>query len=287
MHSTSCYLYTYTSVSAHSAFGRVSWSSPSETGRSFRGLHDTTDWRERAKEQINNWERRGKAFKSDATTNDAYLQAYALKYGSKVYKSARHQVDVTGEIASLRALLYSAVQDREAAQRQTAELWRELERVRSTGAGGASSSRAARGSPSLLEAQLAGAVLRAEEAQRHLEERGQRDQLQGEVRATQSERDQLRIQAEAAEAQVAEATKEMAVLRVQRPSGDQEEVTRLRAELLAQQAVAWSLQQIVTDIGCSRSRSRSGASRMSLGQVDLNGYRLESSGEAKGWYTHT
>ncbi|MQL84479.1 hypothetical protein Taro_016993 [Colocasia esculenta] len=214
-------------------------------GRSFWGLHDTTDWRERAKEQIDNWEHRGKA------------------------------VDVAGEVASLRALLHSAVQDREVAQRQTTELWRELERVRSTGAGGASSSRAARGSPSLLEAQLAGAVLRAEEAQRHLEERerdlqlstehamdlqGQRDQLQGEVRATRSERGQLRIRAEAAEVQVAEATKELAALRVQRSPGDQEEIARLRAELLAQQAVARSLQQIVTDIGRSRSRSRSGAS---------------------------
>ncbi|MQM23156.1 hypothetical protein Taro_056219 [Colocasia esculenta] len=91
-------------------------------GQSFRGLHDTNDWREREKEQISNWERKGKAVKSTATTDDAYLQAYALKYGGKVYKSARHQVDVTGEIASLRALLYSTVQDREAAQRQTAEL---------------------------------------------------------------------------------------------------------------------------------------------------------------------
>ncbi|MQL86346.1 hypothetical protein Taro_018885 [Colocasia esculenta] len=110
-------------------------------GRSFRGLHDTTDWRERAREQIENWERKGKG------------------------------VDVTGEIASLRALLQSAVQDQEAAQRQTAELRSELERVRGTGAGGASSSRSAGGSPSLMEARLAGAVLRAEEAQRHLEER--------------------------------------------------------------------------------------------------------------------
>ncbi|MQM06786.1 hypothetical protein Taro_039616 [Colocasia esculenta] len=84
-------------------------------GRSFRGLHDTTDWRERAKEQIDNWEHQGKAVKSDATTDDAYLQTYALKYGGKVYKNARHQVDVAGEIASLRALLYSAVQDRKAA----------------------------------------------------------------------------------------------------------------------------------------------------------------------------
>ncbi|MQL83449.1 hypothetical protein Taro_015934 [Colocasia esculenta] len=164
-----------------------------------------------AKEQINNWENKGKAVKSTATTDDAYLQAY----GGKVYKSARHQVDITGEIASLRALLYSAVQDREAAHRQTAELRRELERVRGTGAGGASSSRGAGGSPSLLEAQLAGVVLRAEEAQRHLEERerdlqlttehamdlqGERDRLRGEVQTTRIERDQLRIRAEAVEA---------------------------------------------------------------------------------------
>ncbi|MQL89428.1 hypothetical protein Taro_022005 [Colocasia esculenta] len=143
-------------------------------GRSFRGLHETTYWRERAREQIENWERKGKAVKSD-----------------------------------------SAVQDREAAQRQTAELRSELERVRGAGAGGASSSRSAGGSPSLLEARLAGAVLRAEEAQRHLEERerdlqlttehamelqGERDRFRGEAQATRSERDQLRIRAEAAEA---------------------------------------------------------------------------------------
>ncbi|MQL81549.1 hypothetical protein Taro_014016 [Colocasia esculenta] len=244
-------------------------------GRSFRGLHDTIDWRERAREQIENWERKGKAVRLDATTDDAYLQAYALKYGGKVYKSARHQVDVTGEITSLRALLQSAVQDREAAQRQTAELQSELERVRGTGAGGASSSRSAGGSPSLLEARLAGAVLRAEEAQRHLEERerdlelthehamelqSERDQFRGEAQTTRSERDQLRIWAEAAKAQVAEMARELATLRVQRPPGDQEEVTRLRAELLAQQTLARGLQQIVTDIGRSRSRSRSGAS---------------------------
>ncbi|MQL90368.1 hypothetical protein Taro_022959 [Colocasia esculenta] len=246
-------------------------------GRSFRGLHDTTDWREWAKEQINNWEHKGKAVKSTATTDDAYLQAYALKYGGKVYKSARHHVDVTGEIASLRALLYSAVQDREAAQRQTAELRRELERVRGTGAGGASSSRGVGGSPSLLETQLAGAVLRAEEAQRHLEERGERDRLRGEVQTTRSERDQLRIRAEAAEAQVAEATKELAALRVQRSPGDQEEVTRLRAELLAQQTVARSLQQIVTDIGRSHSRRRSGVSASGATDGSVGQYLAGSS----------
>ncbi|MQL79165.1 hypothetical protein Taro_011605 [Colocasia esculenta] len=231
-------------------------------GRRFRGLHDTTDWRERARE-------------SDATTDDAYLQAYALKYGGKIYKSARHQVDVNGEIASLRALLHSAVQDRKAAQRQTAELRSELERVRGTGADGASSSRSAGGSPLLLEARLTGAVLRAEEAQRHLEElerdlelahehamelQSERDRFRGEVQTTRSERDQLCIRAEAAEAQVVEMARELATLRVQRPPGDQEEVTRLRAEPLAHQTLTRGLQQIVMDIGRSRSRSRSGAS---------------------------
>ncbi|MQM16884.1 hypothetical protein Taro_049845 [Colocasia esculenta] len=221
------------------------WDRFRRPSRSFRRLHDTTDWREWAREQIENWERKGKAVKSDATTDDAYLQAYALKYGGKIYKSARHQVDVTGEIASLHALLHSAMQDREATQRQTAELRSELERVRGAGAGGASSSRSAGGSPSLLEARLAGAVLRAEEAQRHLEERerdmqlttehamelqGERDRFRGEAQTTRSERDQLRIRTEAAEAQVAEMARELAML--------------------------W----IVTDIGRSRSRSRSGAS---------------------------
>ncbi|MQL96637.1 hypothetical protein Taro_029316 [Colocasia esculenta] len=264
-------------------------------GRSFRGLHDTTNWRERAREQIENWEWKGKGVRSDATTDDAYLQAYALKYGGKVYKSARHQVDVIGEIASLRALLQSAVQDREAAQRKMAELRSELERVRGTGAGGASSSRSAGGSPSLMEARLTRAVLRAEEAQRHLEERerdlelahehamelqSERDRFRGEVQTTWSERD-LRIWAEAVEAQVAEMARELAMLRVQRPPGDQEEVTRLRAELLAQQTLARSLQQIVTDIGRSRSRSQSGASISRATGASVRQYLVGSSSGRK------
>ncbi|MQM10910.1 hypothetical protein Taro_043811 [Colocasia esculenta] len=64
------------------------WDRYHRPGRSFRGLHGTTDWRERAKKQISDWERKGKAVKSTVTTDDAYLQAYALKYGGKVYRSA-------------------------------------------------------------------------------------------------------------------------------------------------------------------------------------------------------
>ncbi|MQL81255.1 hypothetical protein Taro_013716, partial [Colocasia esculenta] len=100
-----------------SGYVRARWSFPVETGpprpsRSFWGLHDTNDWRERAKEQIQNSERRGKQVKSSTTTDDAYLQAFALKYGVNVYKGARRQT------ASLRAQLYSAMQDREIAQQE-------------------------------------------------------------------------------------------------------------------------------------------------------------------------
>ncbi|MQL83659.1 hypothetical protein Taro_016153 [Colocasia esculenta] len=215
-------------------------------GRSFRGLHNTTDWRVRAQEQINNWEHRGKAVKSAATTDDAYLQAYALKYGGKVYKSARHQVDVAGEIASLRALLCSATQDREVAQKQVEELRRELDRVRSAAAGGDSSSRGEERHQRELTDQLAAAVLRAEEAEmdladrvrelrtatdRALELQGQMDsvqsergRLQGEMETVRGERDQLCIRAEAAEARAEEATRELEALRLRGPSVCQEEI---------------------------------------------------------------
>ncbi|MQL86477.1 hypothetical protein Taro_019008 [Colocasia esculenta] len=173
-------------------------------GRSFRGLYDTTDWHERAKEQIQNWEHRGKA---------------------KVYKGTQRQVDVAGETASLRVVLYSAMQDREIAQREAEQLWKELERVRRAAGAGASSSRAA-GSQSDLEDRLAAVVRRAEEAQTELAER---------VDAATGERDQLRIRAEAAELLVAETTWELATLRVQRSSVDQTEMARLCTDATAQQ----------------------------------------------------
>ncbi|MQM11379.1 hypothetical protein Taro_044283 [Colocasia esculenta] len=126
-------------------------------GRSFRGLQDTTDRRERAKEQIQNWERRGKQVKSTATSDDAFRNEL--------------QVDVAGEIASLRALLHSAVQDREVAQREAEQLRRELDQVRRAAEASASSFRATEGSQSDLEDRLAAAVRRAEEARVELAER--------------------------------------------------------------------------------------------------------------------
>ncbi|MQM08910.1 hypothetical protein Taro_041768 [Colocasia esculenta] len=131
-------------------------------GRSFRGLHDTTDWCVRVHEQIDDWEHRGRWVNFEAVSDDVYLQAFALKYGA--------MVDVTGEIASLWALLHSAVQDREVAQREADQLRAELERVRRAQAG-ASSSRAVESSQSDPEDRLVDAVRRAEDAQAELVER--------------------------------------------------------------------------------------------------------------------
>ncbi|MQL86179.1 hypothetical protein Taro_018699 [Colocasia esculenta] len=255
-------------------------------GRSFQGLHDTTDWRERAREQIENWERKGKSVKSTTTTDDAYLLAYALKYGGKVYKSVRHQVDVAGEVASLRALLLSATHDREAARRETEEL-----SVR-RGVGGASSSRGGESDRASLQAQLTVAISRAEEAERHLEDQerdlrlstehamdlqAQRDRYQGELQTTRGDRDQLRIRAEAAEARMAAMTTELVALRVGRSPADREELERLRAELRLQESLVQRLQQIVTDIGRSRSRSRSAASASRATRSTVGQYLASSS----------
>ncbi|MQM08624.1 hypothetical protein Taro_041483 [Colocasia esculenta] len=152
--------------------------------------------------------------------------------------------------------------------------WRELESVR-RGAGGASTLRGGENDRALLQVQLTVAISRAEVAERHLEDRerdlrlttehamdlqAQRVQRQGELQTTRGDRDQLRIPAEAAEARVAAMTTELAALRVQRSPVDREELERLRAELRLQESLAQRVQQIVTDIGRSRSRSRSAAS---------------------------
>ncbi|MQL76358.1 hypothetical protein Taro_008748 [Colocasia esculenta] len=217
-------------------------------GRSFRGLHNTTDWREREKEQIQNWEHRGRA------------------------------VDVAGETSSLPALLFSATQDCEVAQKEAEQLRRELERVRSATTAGASSSRPAESTQSDLEDRLVVAIKRAEETQRDLEERGRElrtaidraDQLQGQIDTARGERDQLRIQAEEAEQRVAEAMADLATLRVQGPPADQAEIVRLHTEVMAQQIRIDELRGMVKTFGeapRSRSRSRTGVSGASGASV--------------------
>ncbi|MQM18490.1 hypothetical protein Taro_051484 [Colocasia esculenta] len=117
---------------------------------------------------------------------------------------------------------------------------------------GASSSRAAKGPQSDLEDRLAAAVRRAEETQADLAKR------ETALRAATDRATEL--EGQAAKARVAEATRELATLRVQGSSVDQEELARLRTDLQAQQTLARGLQEVMATIGGSRSRSRSGAS---------------------------
>ncbi|MQM12031.1 hypothetical protein Taro_044942 [Colocasia esculenta] len=175
-------------------------------------------------------------------SDDVYLQAFGFKYGAKV--------DVAGEIASHRALLHSAVQDWEAAQRQVDQLRAELETVRRAQAGASSSRAAVETSQSDLEDRLTDAVRRAEEARADLAE-----WVTGLRTATD--------RAACLQEEVEELTRELALLRMQGPVADQAELTRLRTELVVQQSLARALRGIVTEIGHARSRrsSRTGASR--------------------------
>ncbi|MQM21121.1 hypothetical protein Taro_054155 [Colocasia esculenta] len=145
MHSTSCYLCICTCASDRLGFDRVQWSSPAETGpRGPVGVF------------------------GDCTTPQIGESGQRSRFKTR---SGGASVDLAGETASLQGLLYSAMQDREAAQREAEQLRRELERVRRVAAAGASSSGVAGSSQSDLEDRLAAAVRRAKETQANLAER--------------------------------------------------------------------------------------------------------------------
>ncbi|MQM16933.1 hypothetical protein Taro_049896 [Colocasia esculenta] len=104
------------------------------------GLHQAvvTDWTVWVREQLDDWEQRGKEVVSEATSDEDYFRAYAGRYGAQVYKGTR---------------------------RPRGELDRAQQMV-----GGASSSREDPGR-SVLEGQLAAAAARAEDALAQLRER--------------------------------------------------------------------------------------------------------------------
>ncbi|MQM09030.1 hypothetical protein Taro_041890 [Colocasia esculenta] len=79
-----------------------SWERP---GRSFRGIQQVTDWTVRVREQLDDWERRGKEVVSEAASNEDYFRAYARKYGA--------QLDPEGRISSLEGILHSTIQQRD------------------------------------------------------------------------------------------------------------------------------------------------------------------------------
>ncbi|MQM13043.1 hypothetical protein Taro_045965 [Colocasia esculenta] len=243
------------------------WERP---GRSFRGIQQETDWTIRVREQLTDWEQRGREVVSEATSDEDYFRAYALKYGAQVYKGSQRPFDPEGRIASLEGVLHSTIQQRDNLQQIVTQLREELDRVQQT-VGGASSSREDPGR-SVLEGQLASAVARAEDALAQLQE--QEMELRNALARTttlEAEMAELRLHPEAAE-EAEEATRwrqEAGDLRTQ--LGEE----RHRCELL------WSemkgLERALDLVG----RSRSAARRSGITSGSAGHYLTGSSGRRR------
>ncbi|MQL81446.1 hypothetical protein Taro_013905 [Colocasia esculenta] len=202
-----------------------SWERP---GRSFRGIQQVTDWTVRVREQLDDWERRGKEVVSEAASDEDYFRAM-------VYKGSRRPLDPEGRISSLEGILHSTIQQRDDLQAVVDQLRAELDRAQQM-MGGASSSREDPGR-SVLEGQLASAAARAEDALAQLREREQ--ELRTALARTttlEAEMAELRLRPEAAE--VARWRQEVeAAARWQQEAAEAtrwrqeaEEAVRLRAE---------------------------------------------------------
>ncbi|MQL91611.1 hypothetical protein Taro_024230 [Colocasia esculenta] len=199
-----------------------SWERP---GRSFRGIQQVTDWTVQVREQLDDWEQRGKEVVSEAASDEDYYRAYARRYGAQVYRGTRRPLDPEGRIASLEGVLHSTIQQRDDLQAVVDQLRGELERAQQM-VGGASSSREDPGR-SVLEGQLAAATARAEDALAQLREREQelRTAL-ARTTALETEMAELHLRPEAAEATRWRQEAEAAA----RWQQDAEEAVRLRAE---------------------------------------------------------
>ncbi|MQL79015.1 hypothetical protein Taro_011455 [Colocasia esculenta] len=208
------------------------WERP---GRSFRGIQQVTDWTVRVREQLDDWEQRGKEVVSEATSDEDYFRAYARRYGAQVYKGTRRPLDPEGRISSLEGILHSTIQQRDDLQAVVDQLRAELDRAQQM-VGGASSSRE---DPdrSALEGQLASAAARAEDALTQLREREQ--ELRTALACTttlEAEMAELRLRPEAAEVArwrqevEAPARWQQEAAEVARWCQEAEEAARLRAE---------------------------------------------------------
>ncbi|MQL68872.1 hypothetical protein Taro_001186 [Colocasia esculenta] len=144
------------------------WERP---GRSFRGIQQVTDWTVWVREQLDDWEQRGREVASEAMSDEDYFRAYARRYGAQVYKGTRRPLDPEGWISLLEGILHSTIQQRDDLQVVVDQLRAELDRAQQM-VGGASSSREDPGR-SILEGQLASAAARAEDALVQLREREQ------------------------------------------------------------------------------------------------------------------
>ncbi|MQL77650.1 hypothetical protein Taro_010063 [Colocasia esculenta] len=204
-----------------------SWERP---GRSFRGIQQVTDWTVRVREQLDDWERRGKEVVSEAASDEDYFRAYARRYGAQVYKGTRRPLDPEGRISSLEGILHSTIQQWDDLQAVVDQLRAELDRAQQM-VGGASSSREDP-SCSVLEGQLALAAARAEDALAQLRERELRTAL-ARTTTLEAEMAELCLRPEAAEVARWRQEAEAAVRWQQEATRwrqEAEEATRLRDE---------------------------------------------------------
>ncbi|MQM12787.1 hypothetical protein Taro_045706 [Colocasia esculenta] len=220
------------------------WERP---GRSFRGIQLVTDWMVRVREQLDDWEQRGKEVVSEVTSDEDYFRAYAQRYGAQVYKGTQRPLDPEGRIASLEGILHTTIQQRDDLQAVVDQLRAELDRAQQM-VGGASSSREDPGR-SVLEGQLASAVARAEDAFAQLQEW------------------ELELRNALARTTTLEA--EMAELRL---CPETAEATRHRYELLRSEMKG--LQRALALVG----RSRSAARRSGIPSSSAGHYLTGSSG---------
>ncbi|MQL81077.1 hypothetical protein Taro_013541 [Colocasia esculenta] len=69
-------------------------------GRSFRGIQQVMDWTVRVREQLEDWEQRGRVVTSEATSDEDYFCAYARRYGAQRDELDRAQQMVGGASSS-------------------------------------------------------------------------------------------------------------------------------------------------------------------------------------------
>ncbi|MQL88593.1 hypothetical protein Taro_021148 [Colocasia esculenta] len=193
------------------------------------------DWTVRVREQLDDWEQRGREVASEATSDEDYFRAYVRRYQAQVYKGTRRPLDSEGRISSLEGILHSTIQQRDDLQVVVDQLRTELDRAQQM-VGGASSSREDLGR-SVLEGQLASVAARAEDALAQLQE--QEQELRTALARTtrlEAEMAELRLRPEAAEVtQWREAAEEASRWRQEAKAAalwqqEAEEVARLRTE---------------------------------------------------------
>ncbi|MQM19883.1 hypothetical protein Taro_052896 [Colocasia esculenta] len=201
-----------------------SWERP---GRSFRGIQQVTDWTVRVREQLDDWERRGKEVVSEAASDEDYFWAYAQKYGAQVYKGSRRPLDPEGRISSLEGILHSTIQQRDDLQAVVDQLRAELDRAQQM-VGGASSFREDAGR-SVLEGQLAAAAARAEDALAQLRE-PEKELRTALARTTTLEAEMAELRLRPKAAKVARWRQEAEAVEATRWRQEAEEAARLRVE---------------------------------------------------------